>query len=75
MCDFDYVATYGPRGEDYIEVHHIVPLHLTGQRDVSLDELILLCANCHRMIHRNPLVDPAELRELVLSNRTRTSTD
>lgn len=50
-CDFDFARTYGPRGGNYIEVHHIVPLHHIGESKTRLDDLALLCANCHRMIH------------------------
>ncbi len=34
-----------------------------------LDDLILICANCHRMIHRrNPWVTPDQLHALVAAN-------
>jgi 5-methylcytosine-specific restriction protein A len=51
-CGFDFAYTYGRHGEDYIEVHHLVPLHTTGQTRNTLRDLALLCSNCHRMIHR-----------------------
>ncbi|MEV6953963.1 HNH endonuclease [Streptomyces sp. NPDC051183] len=53
VCAFDFSRTYGPLGEDYIEVHHVLPLHIAGPRDTRLSDLALLCANCHRMCHRN----------------------
>ncbi|WP_369216375.1 HNH endonuclease [Streptomyces flavofungini] len=53
VCDFDFAQAYGPLGEGYIEVHHITPLHDSGTRSTRLDELACLCANCHRMCHRN----------------------
>lgn len=34
------------------EVHHIVPLSTVGQRGTRLRDLALLCATCHRLIHR-----------------------
>ncbi len=62
-CDFDFEARYGARGAGYIEVHHVVPLHLTGETRTRLGDLALICANCHRMIHRRaPWLTPAELR-------------
>lgn len=34
------------------EVHHIVPLHtFSGIQNTTLDDLSVLCANCHRLIH------------------------
>lgn len=52
VCSFDFGVTYGTRGEGYIEVHHRVPLHASGRTTTTLRDLIMLCSNCHRMIHR-----------------------
>ena len=41
----------GGWGEACIEVHHKVPLAQLGMRETSLDDLICVCANCHRMLH------------------------
>ncbi|MEZ0385232.1 HNH endonuclease [Mycobacterium sp. pW045] len=66
ICGFDFEATYGERGREYTEVHHVVPLHASGETKTKLGDLILLCANCHRMIHRStPWLTPDELRELL----------
>lgn len=65
-CGFNFGQTYGERGEGYIECHHVVPLHEAGESVTKLADLALICANCHRMIHRSaPWPTPAELRELV----------
>jgi predicted HNH restriction endonuclease len=63
----DLVAQYyGERGRGYIECHHVQPLHVTGQREVSIRELALLCSNCHRMIHtKPPWLTLDELREII----------
>ena len=53
VCDFDFARVYGPLGEDYIEVHHVTPLHISGTRESRLSDLACLCANCHRMCHRS----------------------
>ena len=50
-CAFDFQAKYGSLGEDFIEAHHVTPL-TEGPRHTSLDDLMMLCANCHRMVHR-----------------------
>lgn len=54
-CKFDFYKIYGPHGENYIEVHHLVPL--SSLVEVTLinpkTDMTVLCANCHRMIHRN----------------------
>lgn len=65
VCHFNFHVTYGPRGEDFIEIHHILPLHASGEIKTKLSDLAMLCSNCHRMIHRgNPWLTPAELRVL-----------
>ncbi|MEW1722577.1 HNH endonuclease [Streptomyces sp. NPDC093109] len=62
-CGFDFEALYGDRGAGYIECHHVVPLHEAGEGRTKLSDLALICANCHRMIHRRaPWPTPGELR-------------
>ncbi|MEV7548482.1 HNH endonuclease [Amycolatopsis sp. NPDC089917] len=66
VCGFDFERTYGDRGARYAEVHHVVPLHVTGATTTRLQDLAVLCANCHRMIHRGrQWLTPPELRDLV----------
>lgn len=52
-CGFNFEKAYGDLGKGFIEVHHIVPLADAGKSitDPSTD-LIVLCSNCHRMVHR-----------------------
>ncbi|MFE1822042.1 HNH endonuclease [Streptomyces anulatus] len=62
-CGFDFEQIYGDRGRGYIECHHVVPLHEAGEGRTRLSDLALICANCHRMIHRRaPWPTPGELR-------------
>lgn len=69
-CGFDFSRTYGDRGNSYIEVHHIVPLHHIGESRTRLQDLALLCANCHRMIHvSKPWLTVDQLRSLVEEQR------
>ena len=55
VCKFDFYEKYGELGKDYIEVHHKVPLaNIDGVVEVNPEtDLVCLCANCHRMIHRS----------------------
>lgn len=51
-CTFDFWTFYGPRGEGYIECHHVRPVYaLKPGEKTHIDDLALICANCHRMIH------------------------
>jgi 5-methylcytosine-specific restriction protein A len=64
VCDFDFGETYGHLGDGYIEVHHVLPLHASGPTTTRMDDLALLCSNCHRMIHRaRPWLTPDELKK------------
>ena len=55
-CGFDFVKVYGDLGEQFIEAHHLIPLaSLPEGQPVSMDpktDFAVLCANCHRMVHR-----------------------
>ena len=68
VCGLRYDGMYGPLGSDYIVAHHIDLLAgKRVRRRTTMDDIALLCANCHAMIHRtDPLVRPAELRKKVL---------
>ena len=51
-CGFDFSVKYGDVGNGIIEVHHTRPVHtLTEGEKTKLDDLALLCANCHRVVH------------------------
>lgn len=67
VCGFDFALTYGELGDGFIECHHTVPLAESGTaRRTRLSDLALLCANCHRMIHRSkPFMSPGQLAELL----------
>jgi len=47
--DCDYVGFLKPNGEQYIEVHHIIPLSEGGED--SLLNTVALCPTCHRKLH------------------------
>lgn len=54
ICGFSFEEKYPPSlGLDFIEVHHKVPLaQIDEVSKTTLADLILVCSNCHRMIHR-----------------------
>lgn len=73
ICGFDFEKTYGLLGKDFIEVHHIKPLYLT-KGEIEIDpkaDLMCLCSNCHRIIHRNrhDILDPTKLKKIVENNK------
>ena len=53
VCGFNFTKSYGERGKDFIECHHNKPISEIGDKGkTKLEDLTLLCSNCHRMIHR-----------------------
>lgn len=67
VCTFDFVERYGAVGDGFIECHHKVPLADADERETAIDDLALICANCHRMIHRSkPMLSIEELRERLM---------
>ncbi len=60
-CGFNFEKVYGRLGKDFAHVHHIKPL---GDREspseTSLDDLAVVCANCHAMIHRGGKCRPLD---------------
>lgn len=70
VCDFDFFKVYGVLGKGFIECHHLIPLsELDGERKTKLSELAIVCANCHRMLHRSSnLLTPSELKKLIQSS-------
>jgi 5-methylcytosine-specific restriction protein A len=54
VCSFNFKIFYGAIGENYIHVHHIIPLSEIKQ-EYQLDpvkDLIPVCPNCHAIIHK-----------------------
>jgi 5-methylcytosine-specific restriction protein A len=71
-CMFEYRSKYGELGDGYIEVHHLDPLserpelEWSEQLRTSIGGVTVLCADCHRMIHRKrPALSLQELRETI----------
>lgn len=68
-CGLDFGKRYGPIGEGFIHVHHIIPISQRNGEyvpDPSKD-LIPLCPNCHAMIHKlDPPYELEKLKEVLL---------
>lgn len=61
-CGDDMEAVYGELGTGFIEAHHKVPVaQIEEGQTTKLSDLAALCANCHRMIHRNGLMAVEDL--------------
>lgn len=67
-CGFDFEAKYGSRGKDFIECHHSKPVsELETNGKTKISDLVLLCSNCHRIVHRRkPWLTIEELRTNII---------
>jgi 5-methylcytosine-specific restriction protein A len=67
VCQFNFEERYGARGKGFIEAHHIKPVEsLVEGSKTKLEDLALLCANCHRMVHSTrPWLGLDELRNVL----------
>jgi 5-methylcytosine-specific restriction enzyme A len=66
VCGFDFGERYGAHGRGYAECHHRLPLSQAGPSRTYLKDLAIVCANCHRMLHRgDPWPSIERLRALL----------
>ena len=74
VCNFIFEKFYGKEiGEGFIEIHHIKPVFQYEGDDVNktiskaLENLVPLCSNCHRMVHRkrNIILDVSFLKNAI----------
>jgi 5-methylcytosine-specific restriction protein A len=54
VCEFDFAEVYGQLGSEFAECHHTKPVAMMkpGEK-TKLNDLSIVCANCHRMLHRD----------------------
>ena len=53
VCHFDFKESYGAIGKNFIEAHHIIPVcEMKAGSSTKAHDLIMLCSNCHRMVHK-----------------------
>jgi hypothetical protein len=70
-CGFAFEQRYGPIGADFIEMHHESPVAaLRGRSAVTPEQLKPLCANCHRIVHRQqPMLTITQLKRTIAQGR------
>lgn len=75
-CSFNFDLFYWKNiSKDYIEIHHRLPIYQYKWEDLSktigkaLENLIPVCSNCHRMIHREKKTrSVSEIKDAVKKN-------
>lgn len=68
VCGFSFVDKYGELGKGFIEAHHLFPISkLKEETKTKIEDLALVCSNCHRMLHRKrPWLELEELKTISL---------
>ncbi len=63
VCGFSFKEIYG---EEYIEVHHTVPVAELGEYGVTkIEDLCMVCSNCHKVMHLTGLLTVEELKKKI----------
>lgn len=70
ICGFSFSEKYGDIGKDFIEIHHTKPISEMKENErTKIEDISLLCSNCHSMIHRKrPWLKKEELKKLLNKN-------
>jgi len=64
ICNFNFEDAYGDLGAGYVEVHHLELLSANkNERTLTVNDVTVVCANCHRVLHRNGK-QPMSIEEL-----------
>lgn len=71
ICGFSFACAYGRSAGDYCEVHHLLPLsEVKDSTRTRLEDLAILCANCHRVVHlHNPPYTLYEVRSMLANDK------
>jgi len=67
ICGFDFEKTYGEIGKDFIEGHHTIAIsEMAHDHKTKIEDIAMLCANCHRMVHKKrPWLSMTNLGKLI----------
>lgn len=52
VCMFNFEQRYPELGKGFIECHHKNSIATGGVRKTKIEDLALVCSNCHKMLHR-----------------------
>lgn len=66
VCGLRFEERYGKIADGYIEAHHLTPFSMLDGRPTTLSpntDFAVVCANCHRMLHKGPPFKLEELRQ------------
>ena len=69
ICGFDFEKVYGTLGKNFIEAHHIKPVSELQEGDkTKIEDIVMLCSNCHSMVHKKkPWLKKEDFESLIRS--------
>lgn len=72
ICEVDFSQRYGELGKDFIEAHHIKPVsEMQDGEETSINGIVMLCSNCHSMVHRRkPWLKREELKSILKNSNS-----
>ena len=72
VCGFDFQNIYGQIGEGFIEAHHTIPVSRLHEKSITrIEDIVLVCSNCHRMLHRRrPWLTLHHLSKLIIRQKS-----
>lgn len=75
VCGFDFEKTYGQIGKDFIEGHHTIAVsEMSNDHKTKVEDIAMLCANCHRMVHKKrPWLTMKNLGKLLKTKKNGSS--
>lgn len=68
VCGFDFEKKYVDIGKDFIECHHTIAVsEMREGHKTKVEDIALLCPNCHRMVHKKrPWLTMKDLDNLII---------
>lgn len=67
VCKFDFEENYGETGKNFIEAHHTIAVSdMKSDHKTRIEDIAMLCPNCHRMAHKKrPWLSMVDLNKLL----------
>ena len=67
VCGFDFEKVYGKIGKDFVEGHHTIPVsEMAPDHKTKVEDIALLCSNCHSMVHkRRPWLGMEDMKKIL----------
>ena len=67
VCELNFEDRYGSIGKNFIHVHHLNPIALTGETKTDpVNDLRPVCPNCHSMLHKQyPPFSVEDLKKII----------